>query len=67
MEFPMLQRLLVATVLLLAAPLVLAADFVAGQDYFPIDPPQPTASGDKIEVIEVFVDSSGLRSTRLCA
>jgi thiol:disulfide interchange protein DsbA len=26
----------------------------AGKNYFLIDPPQPTASGDKIEVLEVF-------------
>ncbi len=26
----------------------------AGKQYFVIDPPQPTASGDKIEVLEVF-------------
>jgi thiol:disulfide interchange protein DsbA len=26
----------------------------AGQDYFVIDPPVPTSSGDKIEVLEVF-------------
>lgn len=25
-----------------------------GKNYFPIDPPQPTASGDRIEVLEVF-------------
>jgi thiol:disulfide interchange protein DsbA len=26
----------------------------SGQDYFPIEPAQPTSSGDKIEVVEVF-------------
>jgi thiol:disulfide interchange protein DsbA len=26
----------------------------AGSDYFPIDPPQPTTTGDKVEVLEVF-------------
>ena len=26
----------------------------AGKNYFVIDPPQPTASGDKIEVLEIF-------------
>lgn len=26
----------------------------SGVDYFPIDPPQPTSTGDKIEVVEVF-------------
>ena len=31
-----------------------AAEWEAGKNYFPIDPPQPTASGDKVEVLEVF-------------
>lgn len=31
-----------------------AAEWVAGKNYFVIDPPQPTASGDKVEVLEVF-------------
>ncbi|MFC4819682.1 thiol:disulfide interchange protein DsbA/DsbL [Dokdonella ginsengisoli] len=34
-----------------AAP---AAGWEAGKNYFAIDPPQPTASGDKVEVLEVF-------------
>lgn len=34
-----------------AAP---AAAWEAGKNYFVIDPPQPTASGDRIEVLEVF-------------
>lgn len=34
-----------------AAP---TATWVEGKNYFPIDPPQPTSSGDKIEVVEVF-------------
>ena len=29
-------------------------DFVAGKNWFPVEPPQPTATGDKIEVREVF-------------
>lgn len=29
-------------------------DWQAGTNYFLIDPPQPTASGDKIEVLEIF-------------
>ena len=33
-----------------AAPVVAEA----GKTYFPIDPAQPTASGDKVEVLEVF-------------
>ena len=31
-----------------------APQWEAGKNYFVIDPPQPTASGDKIEVLEVF-------------
>ena len=31
-----------------------ATSWEAGKNYFVIDPPQPTASGDKIEVLEVF-------------
>jgi thiol:disulfide interchange protein DsbA len=31
-----------------------APTWTAGTNYFVIDPPQPTASGDKIEVLEVF-------------
>ena len=31
-----------------------ATNWVAGTNYFVIDPPQPTRSGDKIEVTEVF-------------
>ena len=34
-----------------AAP---AANWEAGKNYFVIDPAQPTASGDKIEVLEIF-------------
>ena len=34
-----------------AAP---AVEAVVGKNYFVVDPPQPTASGDKIEVLEVF-------------
>ena len=34
-----------------AAP---ATHWEAGKNYFVIDPPQPTASGDKIEVLEIF-------------
>ncbi|MEO5622300.1 MAG: thiol:disulfide interchange protein DsbA/DsbL [Dokdonella sp.] len=41
-----------------AAPVAPAApaktDWLAGTNYFVIDPPQPTASGDKIEVLEIF-------------
>ena len=31
-----------------------AAAWEAGKNYFLVDPPQPTSSGDKIEVLEVF-------------
>ena len=32
-----------------------AADtFVAGTHWFPVEPPQPTTTGDKVEVVEVF-------------
>jgi thiol:disulfide interchange protein DsbA len=30
------------------------ADWEAGKNYFLVDPPQPTATGDKVEVLEVF-------------
>jgi len=58
----MLQRLLVLAALFLSSSFAFAQDstpgtaqdYQAGRDYFPIEPAQPTASGDKIEVIEVF-------------
>ncbi|MEO8673342.1 MAG: thiol:disulfide interchange protein DsbA/DsbL [Tahibacter sp.] len=31
-----------------------ATNWTAGTHYFPIDPPQPTSTGDKIELVEVF-------------
>jgi len=31
-----------------------ARQWQVGQDYFAVDPPQPTSTGDKIEVVEVF-------------
>jgi len=49
----MLSRLLATAALLLLSPLALA-QYEAGRDYHPIEPAQPTASGDRIEVIEVF-------------
>jgi thiol:disulfide interchange protein DsbA len=49
----MLSRLLVTAALLLLSPFALA-QYEAGRDYFEITPAQPTASGDKIEVVEVF-------------
>ena len=55
----MFARSLVLLAGLIFASFVFAADvaapnWVAGKSYLPIDPPQPTASGDKIEVLEVF-------------
>ena len=49
----MLSRLLATAALLFLSPFALA-QYEAGRDYFDIVPAQPTASGDKIEVIEVF-------------
>lgn len=37
-----------------AAPATPATSWVEGTHYFLIDPPQPTASGKKVEVLEVF-------------
>lgn len=57
----MLKRLGLLLAGLLLASTAVAADtkpaapqWEAGKNYFVIDPPQPTASGDKIEVLEVF-------------
>ena len=56
----MLKRLGLLLAGLLATSTVLAADTPApaaweeGKNYFLVDPPQPTASGDKVEVLEVF-------------
>lgn len=54
----MLTRLLAAAALALVSVTACAQTGVepyqAGTHYLPIDPPQPTASGDKVEVIEVF-------------
>lgn len=36
------------------APAAAATQWEAGKSYFVIDPPQPTASGSKIEVLEIF-------------
>lgn len=45
--------------LCVATPVILAADsagaqYVEGQHYFKIDPPLPSSTGDKIEVVEIF-------------
>jgi len=58
----MLKRLGILLAGLFAANLALAADtpaapaatWEAGKNYFPIDPPQATSSGSKVEVLEVF-------------
>ena len=57
----MLQRLALLLIALLASSAAFAADapapatnWEAGKNYFVIDPPQPTATGNKIEVLEVF-------------
>lgn len=54
----MLQRIALLCLALLLAPLAHAQGmlerFQAGNHYFVIDPPQPTTSGDKVEVMEVF-------------
>jgi protein dithiol oxidoreductase (disulfide-forming) len=50
----MLQRVFAFLLMLAAAPLALAQPFEAGRDYQRIEPAQPTASGAKIEVLEIF-------------
>lgn len=50
----MLQRLFALLLLLATAPLLQAQPYEAGRDYHRIEPPQPTAAGDKIEVLEIF-------------
>ena len=51
-------RFIALLALLLAAPLAsaqaLPEKYQAGKHYFLIDPPQPTSSGSKVEVVEVF-------------
>ena len=37
-----------------ASPAAPEPTWEAGKNYFLIDPPQPTASGDKVEVLEIF-------------
>ena len=36
------------------APAPAPASWEEGKSYFPVNPPQPTATGDKVEVLEVF-------------
>ena len=56
----MLKRLglllagLVATSTVFATDAPAPAAWEEGKNYFLVDPPQPTASGDKVEVLEVF-------------
>ncbi len=51
----MLKRLSILLLGLALGALAHAADtFEAGKQYFVIEPPQPTNTGDKIEVLEVF-------------
>ena len=61
----MLQRLALILTALIASSAAFAADapapapatatsWEAGKNYFVIDPPQPTATGNKVEVLEVF-------------
>jgi thiol:disulfide interchange protein DsbA len=56
----MLKRLglllagLVATSSAFAADAPATAQWEEGKNYFLVDPPQPTATGDKVEVLEVF-------------
>ena len=53
------MRFIVAALLALVLALPACAQpvekFQLGKNYFPIDPPQPTSSGKKIEVVEVFM------------
>ena len=53
---PMRRRLMLLTLLLagLAAASGAWAQFIAGRDYLLINPPQPTSTGGKIEVLEFF-------------
>jgi thiol:disulfide interchange protein DsbA len=60
-EITMLNRLGILLAGLVAAAPAFAADAPAsatqweeGKNYFVIDPPQPTATGDRVEVLEVF-------------
>jgi len=46
--------LLAATFATAAEPDAATREWKAGENYFVIDPPQPTATGDRIEVLEVF-------------
>jgi thiol:disulfide interchange protein DsbA len=54
-RFSMFTRISALLLGLAFAALAHAAEpFEAGKQYFLIDPPQPTSTGDKVEVLEVF-------------
>jgi thiol:disulfide interchange protein DsbA len=50
----MLKYLALLCAGLMAATFASAAEWKAGENYFVIEPPQPTATGSRIEVLEVF-------------
>ena len=58
MSFRPIASLALMLALLLSAPLAsaqaLPEKYQAGKHYFPIEPAQPTSSGSKVEVVEVF-------------
>jgi protein dithiol oxidoreductase (disulfide-forming) len=55
LENPMFKRVSVLLFGLSFAALAQAADtFEAGTHWFPVEPPQATSTGDKVEVVEVF-------------
>src|SRR5688500_4019276 len=54
-EIPMSKRFAALLFGLSLASAGSAADtFEAGKHWFPVEPPQPTSTGDKVEVVEVF-------------
>jgi thiol:disulfide interchange protein DsbA len=50
----LLKRLCLASMIALLAAGAASAQLVTGRDYIAINPPQPTDSGKKIEVVEFF-------------
>ena len=50
----LLAGLLAASTAFAADPAPATTSWEAGKNYFVIDPPQPTASGERVEVLEVF-------------
>lgn len=59
-----LAAFLLASFLLAFASATAIAQPVAGRDYRPINPPQPTESGKKVEVLEFFW--YGCRTAKPC-